>query len=52
MLSTRKQRVILVRKEKEEAEEIKIIDSSEQNIEIESLIIDRVRTLHQEFIVS
>lgn len=49
MLSTRKQKVTLVRKDRDEGEEINLPVDKINDIEIESIIIDRVGALHQEF---
>ncbi|EGT33644.1 hypothetical protein CAEBREN_07424 [Caenorhabditis brenneri] len=50
MLATRKQKVTLVRKDTEDSEEIVLPVSQSSQTEIESIIIDRVSALHQEFI--
>ncbi|CAL2036988.1 unnamed protein product [Caenorhabditis brenneri] len=50
MLATRKQKVTLVRKDTEDSEEIVLPVSQSNQTEIESIIIDRVSALHQEFI--
>ena len=50
MLSTRKHKVTLVRKDREEGEEINLPVDNTNEIEIESIIIDRVGALHQEFL--
>lgn len=49
MLSTRKQRVTLVRKNIEQGEEINLAPGAPE-LEIESFIIDRVSALHRQFI--
>uniref|UniRef100_A0A1I7TNI8 DFP domain-containing protein n=1 Tax=Caenorhabditis tropicalis TaxID=1561998 RepID=A0A1I7TNI8_9PELO len=50
MLATRKHKVTLVRKDKDAGEEITLPPSDNHDIEIESIIISRVSSLHAEFI--
>ncbi|CAP29367.1 Protein CBG09817 [Caenorhabditis briggsae] len=52
MLSTRKQKVTLVRKNREDGEEIILPAEKINETEIESMIIRRLSGLHQEFIES